>query len=228
MGNVQRTPLNQRLALRAEESRHALPEIYYLVLRKSVAYLRDSGLFDGALKVGDALPPFRLQNAAGRFIESRDLLAEGPLVISFFRGDWCRFCYETLLALSEIDAEGRQLGATQVAITPDLPETTAETVRNLGLPFEVLSDAKSAFGLRCGISYPLPGDLAEAYHAIDFINRHGSSDFFLPIPAVFIADQFGKVRLSYIEPDYEKRLEPQTILDTVKGLKEWAREYQFR
>lgn len=218
MGNGQGSSLSARLALTAEESRRALPEIFYTVVRKSVAFLRDSGLFDGALQVGESLPPFRLQNAEGRFIEARDLLAEGPLVVSFFRGDWCRFCYQTLLALAEIDAEVLALGATQVAITPDLPEMTAKTVRDLSLPFDVLSDAKSAFGLRCGISYPLPGDLAEAYHAIDFINRHGSSDFFLPIPAVFIADRKGIIRLSYIEPDYQKRLEPQKILDTLAAI----------
>src|SRR5579863_9074267 len=215
MGNIERIPLSQRLALKSDEARRELPEAFYFTVRKSVAYLRDSGLFDGALKIGDPLPRFWLQNAKGHFVDSQELLAEGPLVISFFRGDWCRFCRETLLALAEIDQDVRQLGATQVAITPDLIQMTAQTVLNLDLPFEVLSDTKSAFGLRCGISYPLPTDLAEAYHAIDFINRHGSSDFFLPIPAVFIADQFGIVRLSYIDPDYANRLEPQTILDTL-------------
>lgn len=219
MGNIQRIPLSRRLAQRAEESRRELPEIYYKILRKSVAYLRDSGLFDGALKVGETLPRFHLQNAAKVFVDSHELLARGPLVVSFFRGDWCRFCAQTLVALAEIDDEVRQLGATQVAITPDLPEFTAETVREMSLPFEVLSDAGSRFGLRCGISYPLPGDLAEAYHAHQFINRHGSADFFLPIPAVFIADQFGIMRLSYTEPDYEKRLEPQTILDALAELR---------
>jgi len=219
MGNIERVPLSQRLALKIEESRRVLPESYFSIVRKTVAFFRDSGMFDGALKIGDPLPRFWLQNAKGKHVDSHELLAQGPLVISFFRGDWCRFCRETLLALAEIDEDVRNLGATQVAITPDLVQMTAKTVLDLNLPFEVLSDSKSAFGLRCGISYPLPTDMAEAYHAIDFINRHGSSDFFLPIPAVFIADQFGIVRLSYIEPDYQKRLEPQTILDTLEDLK---------
>ena len=218
MGTVQRVPLSHRLARHVEESRQHLPEAYYTILRKSVAYLRDSGLFDGALKVGEPLPPFRLPSSAGRLVEARDLLSRGPLVVSFFRGDWCRFCAETLVALGEIDEQVRQLGATQVAITPDPPDITARTVRDLGVPFEVLSDGDSAFGLRCGIAYPLPGDLAEIYHAINVINRHGSADFFLPIPAVFIADRAGIVRLSYTEPDYHQRLEPDAILETLERL----------
>jgi len=189
-------------------------------LRKSVAYLRDSGLFDGALAIGDPLPPFRLPSTAGHLVDSAELLAKGPLVISFFRGEWCRFCRETLSALAEIDAEVRALGAIQVAVTPDLPEATARTVRNLNLSFAVLSDINSAFGLQCGIAYRMPDDVAEVYHAMNFINRNGSADFFLPIPAVFIADRGGIVRLSYTEPDYAERLEPDAIIETLKGLSE--------
>jgi peroxiredoxin len=218
MEHVLRTPLSQRLAKKTEESRRALPEAYYLVLRKSVAYLRDSGLFDGALAIGDPLPPFRLPSTSGRLVDSRELLARGPLVVSFFRGEWCRFCVETLRSLAEIDSEVRDLGGILVAITPDLPEATAQTVRNLNLPFEVLSDLKSAFGLKCGIAYRMPDDVAEVYHAMNFINRNGSADFFLPIPAVFIADRDGIVRLSYTEPDYAKRLEPEAIIETLRGL----------
>jgi peroxiredoxin len=217
---ITRTPLSERLAQRAEEGRLALPDAYYSAVRKNVAYLRDSGLFDGALKVGDPLPPFLLCSSSGTIIGSSDLLAKGPLVVSFFRGDWCRFCRETLIALAEIDDDVRGFGATQVAITPDLQLSTAQTVQNLGLPFEVLSDAGSSFGLKCGIVYRVPDDLVEAYHAINFINRHGSADFFLPIPAVFIADRRGIVRLSYTEPDYQKRLEPETILETLASLTE--------
>lgn len=220
MGNVQRSPLSQRLAQKSEESRRILPEAYYLVLRKSVAYLRDSGLFDGALTIGDRLPSFRLPSTSGGLVSSSALLAKGPLVVSFFRGEWCRFCAETLHALAEIDAEVRALGATQVAVTPDLPEATARTVRDLELPFEVLSDIKSAFGLKCGIAYRMPDDVAEVYHALNFINRNGSGDFFLPIPAVFISDRDGIVRLAYTEPDYAERLEPEAILETLKRLRE--------
>jgi peroxiredoxin len=218
MENVLRIPLSQRLAQKSEESRHALPEAYYQVLRKSVAYLRDSGLFDGALTIGDPLPPFRLPSTAGHLVDSGELLATGPLVVSFFRGEWCRFCSETLRALAQIDAEVRALGAIQVAVTPDLPEATAQTVRRLNLPFDVLSDVKSAFGLQCGIVYRVPNDVAEVYHAMNLINRDGSADFFLPIPAVFIADRSGIVRLSYTEPDYAERLEPEAIIETLKGL----------
>ena len=43
---------------------------------------------DRVIKVGDPLPPFALPNAYGREVRSADLLAKGPLVLTFFRGAW--------------------------------------------------------------------------------------------------------------------------------------------
>jgi len=50
--------------------------------------LRQSGLQDRALKVGDTAPSFELHNQDDVLVRSSDLLARGPLVITFFRGHW--------------------------------------------------------------------------------------------------------------------------------------------
>jgi peroxiredoxin len=205
--------LKDRLA--AISAERIMPDSYHQVLRKNVAFLRDSGMFDGALAVGERLPSFSLQNARGEWLDSDMALDFGPLVISFFRGDWCRFCRETLTALAEVDAAIRATGAMQVAISPDLIDSTKKTVEELKLPFEVLSDPGSEFGLRCGVVFRMPDDMAEVYRAVDLESRHGASTFFLPIPAVFVVDRGGIVRLSYTDPDYERRLEPQEILKTL-------------
>jgi hypothetical protein len=44
--------------------------------------------WDGVIKVGDPLPPFALKNALGREVRSSELLANGPLVLTVFRGSW--------------------------------------------------------------------------------------------------------------------------------------------
>jgi peroxiredoxin len=43
---------------------------------------------DRVIKVGDPLPSFALPNAHGAEVRSADLLAKGPLVLTFFRGAW--------------------------------------------------------------------------------------------------------------------------------------------
>jgi hypothetical protein len=50
--------------------------------------LRRSGLAGRARKVGDLAPAFELDNQDGQLMGSADLLAHGPLVITFFRGHW--------------------------------------------------------------------------------------------------------------------------------------------
>jgi hypothetical protein len=50
--------------------------------------LHASGLMDSVIKAGDLLTPFVLPNASGQELRSADLLAKGPLVLTFFRGSW--------------------------------------------------------------------------------------------------------------------------------------------
>ena len=50
--------------------------------------LRESGIMDRTIKVGDKLPSFTLKNANGEDVSSADLLAKGTLVLTVFRGHW--------------------------------------------------------------------------------------------------------------------------------------------
>ena len=43
---------------------------------------------EGVIKVGDKLPPFTLDNDDGSTVSSKALLADGPLVVTIFRGHW--------------------------------------------------------------------------------------------------------------------------------------------
>jgi hypothetical protein len=57
-------------------------------MHRAVEEFRASGAADRVLKPGDAAPHFVLPNAAEQPIDSRALLAKGPLVVTFYRGRW--------------------------------------------------------------------------------------------------------------------------------------------
>lgn len=57
-------------------------------MHRATAELKASGLESKALKVGDGVPEFSLFNQDHVQVNSRDLLRQGPLVVSFFRGHW--------------------------------------------------------------------------------------------------------------------------------------------
>jgi hypothetical protein len=57
-------------------------------MHRATAELKASGIEQQALKIGDRAPSFTLFNQDHLQVSSSDLLRQGPLVISFFRGHW--------------------------------------------------------------------------------------------------------------------------------------------
>jgi hypothetical protein len=50
--------------------------------------LIQSGIMERVLKKGDQAPQFSLPDHKGDMVDSADLLNQGPLVVSFYRGAW--------------------------------------------------------------------------------------------------------------------------------------------
>ena len=71
-----------------EASAKRVPADKSAIMHRATEDLRRSGIMDGVIKIGDALPSFALPNAHGQQVRSADLLAKGPLVLTFFRGGW--------------------------------------------------------------------------------------------------------------------------------------------
>ena len=80
--------LEQSLAKLREASAARLPEETRKVMGQAVQNIRESGIMDGVIKVGDTLPPFILPNQDGADVSSAALLAKGPLVVTIYRGHW--------------------------------------------------------------------------------------------------------------------------------------------
>lgn len=80
--------LDEKLATIREAASKRLPPETQAVMRRANEDLRASGILDRVIKVGDPLRAFSLHNAYGREVRSSDLLAEGPLVLTVFRGSW--------------------------------------------------------------------------------------------------------------------------------------------
>lgn len=50
--------------------------------------LMKRGVGQGGPNIGDTAPKFELPDQLGRIVSSTDLTANGPLVITFYRGTW--------------------------------------------------------------------------------------------------------------------------------------------
>ena len=58
------------------------------IMHRATADLEKSGILEGTVKVGDPAPDFSLTNADGQEFRLQELLSEGPVVLSFYRGKW--------------------------------------------------------------------------------------------------------------------------------------------
>ena len=65
-----------------------VPQSAIEIMHRATEELHRSGQAERALAVGARAPAFASPNQDGQTVSSADLLARGPLVISFFRGHW--------------------------------------------------------------------------------------------------------------------------------------------
>ncbi len=65
-----------------------IPPAFLSIMHRVTADQRASGYQTRMLGLGQAAPAFTLPNQDGTGVDSAALLAQGPLVVSFFRGNW--------------------------------------------------------------------------------------------------------------------------------------------
>ncbi len=80
--------LAEKLAEISAAGAKRMPEEVRATMGKATQELRESGIMDTVVKVGDTLPAFSLQNANGEMVNSADLLSKGAVVLTVFRGHW--------------------------------------------------------------------------------------------------------------------------------------------
>ena len=71
-----------------EGAQKRIPPDRFAIMLRATKDLRASGIMDGVLKVGDRLPDFELKNAEGDIVRSSELLSQGAVVLTVFRGSW--------------------------------------------------------------------------------------------------------------------------------------------
>ena len=124
--------------------------------------------------------------------------------------------------MQQVKGELTDLGATIVAITPQLPAASNSLIEQQHLEFDLLSDPGNAYAAELGLRFTLPDDLKAVYLSFgnDLALRNGEGSWTLPMPGRFVIDRRGIVRAVDVDPDYQNRPEPQKTVDDVKAVHE--------
>lgn len=190
------------------------------IMERHINFLRESGAVDKILKKGDIAPKFNLKNQHNEIITSTDLLKNGPLIVSFYRGSWCPYCVEEVKALNTFYPQIKETGADLVVLSPQSLQRTEKQASEIHLKYSLLVDEDNKIGKEFGLVYEFPTYLKDLYQGrfnnnIQEINE--GSAWELPIPARFIIGQDGKILEVHADPDYRFRPEPITTLNYLKN-----------
>ncbi len=154
-----------------------------------------SGLVERALRAGAKFPDLTLANARGGQTRIYDVLARGPLVVTFYRGGWCPYCNLELRAYQSALIDIHALGAELIAISPEAPDHTFSTAEKNDLKFEILSDVNGALENALGIRFDVSDPIVALYKRFghDLPAHNGDGRWSLPVPATYVLDRDGRI-----------------------------------
>ena len=193
-------------------------------MEEAAAALLDLGVEDRVLRAGDAAPVFELPDATtGRMVRSGDLLAMGPLVVTFFRGRWCPYCMTELGEWQRLYTQVRRRGALLVAISPQQPRQNGFTADQHHLTFPLLADAGNRVASSFGLTWTVPPKLQQHFRSIlvNIPHTNGDASWQLPLPGTFVlrgSASEASVVWAEAYADHRVRPEPSRVLDFLDGL----------
>lgn len=189
------------------------------IYAEGIEAVRASGILEAARQVGDTAPDFTLNNATGQPVRLYEVLKNGPVIITWYRGGWCPYCNLTLHRLQEELPSFRAAGATLLALTPELPDSSMSTAEKHALAFDVLSDTGNGVARDFGVVFRLTPEVAAAYQqGFDLHGYNGDASDELPLAATYVIGTDGVITYAFLHPDYRNRAEPKDILEAVQRL----------
>lgn len=206
-------PVNDRLALYLAALRQHLPA-YAEAFDLLVARLDKTNAGASAPNVGEAMPPFLLPDDHGRLVAFADVLAQGPVAITFLRGHWCPFCRLHAHALAQMNERAAAVGRQIVAITPERQSYTQLQKTEAGAGFKILSDIENGYALSLNLAIWIDTGMQailKDYHR-DLAVYQATESWFVPIPATFVVGRDGMITARFVDPDYSRRMDGDDLI----------------
>jgi peroxiredoxin len=174
------------------------------------------------LEIGDVAPNFVLPDATGKPVSLYERLEKGPVILSFYRGEWCPYCNLELKALQEILPDLRKQAASLIAVSPQTPDDAMTLSEKQNLEFDVVSDADQHVIRDYRVRYHVPDAVQEISLQVmktDVSEKNADRSWNLPVPATFIIDTDRVIRAHHVSTHYmDSRMEPSEILEALEEI----------
>ena len=141
---------------------YAIPEDAQNAIATAMEEVEKNKIAPG-LEVGIQAPEIRLPDIYGKEVSLNEQLASGPVVLTFFRGDWCPICNLQLRALQRALPDIRSAGASLLAVTPQSLTDTLSLAEKAELKFTLLSDDGQRVIREYRLQFLMPPKVQEIY-----------------------------------------------------------------
>jgi peroxiredoxin len=174
-----------------------------------------------APRVGDEAPAFALPDQHGDEVWLSALLRGGPVVLIFYRGEWCPYCNLQLRTFQSNLAQFAEHRAQLVAISPQTPDHSLSMAERNDLEFVVLSDVGAQVIDRYGLRYEVDDETRVLFESVDndLDEYNGAGHWVLPAAAAFVIDRREIVRYVNVRGDWRERAEPADVLTVLSQLR---------
>jgi peroxiredoxin len=213
------TTLSQQLEEYLAGWMQRVPADRRAAMERHIAYLSETGVGRHAKQVGDQAPEIILPNAHGNMFDVATLLAEGPVIVTFYRGGWCPYCNLELRAYQAVLPRIIATGVSLVAISPEKPDDSVSTAEKNALTFPVLSDVGQKAGKAFGLVYSFTDELRTVYDGfkLDIPDKNGTlDDWSLPLSATYVIGSNGRILFADTSVDYRRRTDPLDVLQMLE------------
>ncbi len=186
---------------------------FILIIFNAIAVFTGPGHADPAgLAVGDFAPDFVAKDQFGKTISLKESLKSGKVILTFYRGAWCRYCMQQFRNYQDSLSLIQEKDAVLIAITPEHEDGVQKTTSVSKATFSILHDEKL--------------EIMRAYHVIskdkyeEFIRGYEETGVdnqhkYLPVPATYIINQEQKIVFKYFDPDYKVRVPIDELLENL-------------
>jgi peroxiredoxin len=219
---VSHTSLQAELDAMTARTRELVPPERLLPNEHAVAHLLTLGLEQRMLGPGAHAPSFALEDYTGKLVRSADLLALGPVVVTFFRGRWCPYCIGELVAWQALYAAVRACGALLVGISPQTTRQNSFAAEHHALRFPLLADVGLRVAEQFGLAYQVPPEHQRYLRSIlvNVPHVNGDGSWRLPLPATYVLAPDGTVAWARGYADWRVRPEPEEALLALQNVAE--------
>jgi len=218
------TTVNEKLQAKKAEFSKKAPQQKKDDYEEGIKQVSESGVLERAKHIGDKAPDFTLPNALGEERNLYDILTKGPVVLIWYRGDWCPYCNIYLHELHKHADDFDAYNATIIAISPAKPDKSWSVEDKQDLKIQVLSDEGSKVAEDFGVVYELPPKIAQYYQeAFDLHHVNNDDSNKLPLAASYVINPQGVITYAYLNADYRERAEITELLSAVEKISKEAK-----